>query len=286
MNINRTFFSKEAFLCCEDEIPYFLEEKNLCVKECTETEYKFSLFEEKKCSKFCSKELFLFNSICYINCPKETHRMEDKNICECNNLFYIDEKNNKICLNKTSNCNDTNGYSYLIKNKNQCVKDCSSDDYYKLSFNNICYFKCPKNSKNFIDNKCECLFKFYYKNNELICLDENENCPENYNFLEENSNECLKECKKDNFIFNNRCLLSCENDKKPNGKECICKFKFFYNNSMLNCLNENENCPSNFSYINKENNECLIKCPNKYLIFKNECVKNCPEIIMNLIQLV
>ena len=46
---------------------------------------------------------------------------------------------------------------------------------------------------------------------------------------------------------------------------------------MLNCLNENENCPSNFSYINKENNECLIKCPNDYLIFKNECIKNCPE---------
>ena len=46
---------------------------------------------------------------------------------------------------------------------------------------------------------------------------------------------------------------------------------------MLNCLNENENCPQNFSYINKENNECLIKCPNDYLIFKNECVKYCPE---------
>ena len=50
-----------------------------------------------------------------------------------------------------------------------------------------------------------------------------------------------------NIFFNNKCLLSCENEKESKGKNCSCKFKYYYNNSILNCLKEDENCPEKFS---------------------------------------
>ena len=128
------------------------------------------------------------------------------------------------------------------------------------------------------------MYKFYNKSNELICLNENENCNEKFKFSKENSKECLEKCPENKFIFNNKCLSKCENEKKPNGKKCLCRFKYFYNNSILNCLNKNENCPSDFPYLNK--NQCLIECPKNSLIFKMNVLKNVLKIIINLIQLV
>ena len=253
-----------------------MKKKKTCVFSCENTEYPIIL-QNNTCVKFCPKELYLFNSYCYLTCPEGSYKIEEKKICECNNLFYIDDYNNKNCLTSTT-CKENENYSYLIKNKNQCVKSCSSDNYFKYSFNNICYSQCPKNTKKNKENKCECMYKFYIKNNELICLNENEKCPENYYFLLENSNQCFKTCPEDTFIFNNKCLQSCIKEKKPFEKECVCNFNYFYNNSFLNCLNENENCPEDFPYLNTAKNECLINCSFQNLLtFKKECVNECPE---------
>ena len=50
----------------------------------------------KICIKCCPEALFVFN----LNCPEETHKIEGKNMSECNNLFYIDEINNIKYLKK------------------------------------------------------------------------------------------------------------------------------------------------------------------------------------------
>ena len=262
--------------CKNSKYEYIIYNDKKCLGSCENTKYPFTILHNETCVKLCPKDLYLFNSYCYIKCPNETHKVEeDEKRCECNNLFFIDEKKNKTCLKKY--CNESDGYYYLIKNKNQCVKNCSKDEYYKFSFNKNCYFKCPKNTKNFKENKCECLYKFYNKSDELICLNEDENCDEKYNLTLENSKECLKNCPENYFKFNNKCLSKCENEKIEKEKECVCKYNFFNNNSFLNCLNENENCPSNFPYLNTENNECLIQCPKNLLIFNKKCVKTCPE---------
>ena len=214
-NINNSYFTeKNAFKCffyfikekqiyldkCEySGFEFSIEETKNCVNSCKNTDFPFTILHNKTCTKICPKNLFSFNFDCYSNCPEKTHKTEENNICECNNLFYIDEKNVTKCLEK-NNCNETEDYKFLIKNKNQCVKNCYFDDKYKFSFNNNCYFQCPKNTKNFNENKCECLYKFYNKSNELICLNENENCNEKFKFSIENSNECLEKCPENKFI--------------------------------------------------------------------------------------
>ena len=259
-NIDKSSFTKNEFKCliyyikdlnifvdkCENsEFKFTIEETKSCVNSCENTDFPFTILYNKTCTKLCPKNLFSFNLKCYLKCPEDTHRNEEKNFCECNNLFHFDEEKKINCLKKY--CNETDDYLYLIKNKNQCVKNCSYDNNYKFSFNNECYFQCPKNTKNSNKNECECLYKFYNKSNELICLNENENCDENHKFTKEGSNECFEKCPEKTFIFNNKCLLSCENEKESKGKNCSCKFKYYYNNSILNCLKEDENCPEKFS---------------------------------------
>ena len=86
-----------------------------------------------------------------------------------------------------------------------------------------------------------------------------------------------EKCPENSFIFNDKCLLNCEEEKIPKENECLCKYNYYKNNSKLNCLFENENCPSNFPFLNTETKECIIECPSHLLTFINECVKNCPE---------
>ena len=107
-NIDKLSFTKIAFLC-QENFPYFIEKLEIYIEKCENSNYQYSIeetkrcvescdkekfpviiFHNKTCSKFCSKDLYLYNSICYINCPEKTHKNELKNICECNNLYYID----------------------------------------------------------------------------------------------------------------------------------------------------------------------------------------------------
>ena len=244
-DINKSKFTNIAFKCSyklEEDTTFYIEEENKYVKTCKNTDYPFINLQNKTCKQYCS------------------------------NLFFIDDNNNSICLENNLNCSEIEEYSFFIKNKNQCIKNCSLDENYKFTFNNNCYFQCPNNSYSNKENKCECLYKYYYNNNnELICLNENENCGENFKFIKENSNQCLEKCPNNTYIFNSKCLSKCENEKKisENGKECECKYKYYKNNTLLNCLYENETCPSKLPFLNKENNECVNKCHQNDLIFNN-----------------
>jgi hypothetical protein len=74
LNIDKTFFNNEFFICCENENPYYIEEKNICVKECSDTEYKNLIINNKTCSKECP---LIYNSKCYNECPSNTHKNEN-----------------------------------------------------------------------------------------------------------------------------------------------------------------------------------------------------------------
>ena len=71
---------------------YKIEETKECEKSCENTKFPITILHNKTCVKSCPKDLDLFNSNCYLKCPEETHKIEGKNICECNNLFYIEKK--------------------------------------------------------------------------------------------------------------------------------------------------------------------------------------------------
>ena len=77
---------------------------------------------------------------CYVKCPF---------------LFYFAINGQYKCT-KSSICPEE--YYLLIKEKEQCIEDCSKDDEYKFQYDGECYKKCPNNSND---------------NNDFICLDNN-----------------------------------------------------------------------------------------------------------------
>ena len=73
---------------------------------------------------------------------------------KCSNLFYIDDNNILTCLDCTSCPNE---YSKLLKETNQCIKNCSLDKEYIYEYKNTCVKECPIGSKESAITKFLCL---------------------------------------------------------------------------------------------------------------------------------
>jgi surface protein len=178
--IERESFNENSFTCveqCKEETPYLIEAENICVENCQNTDYKYTYTlenENKICASICPDSLLSFNFNCYSECPSNTKKNENENSCECQYKFYIDENNFINCLQENQNCEDTN-YKLSINNKNQCYKDCP-DNYINKNDNNICV----------------CKYKYYYNNDELVCLGEKEECIDDFPYLDSKTNECTK----------------------------------------------------------------------------------------------
>ena len=101
----------------------------------------------------------------------------DNMFCDCDNLIidinYYDENNIKNCFKKDINCENID-YHYLIKNKNQCLKDCTyldysfkfKGDYYKKYFKKSYPFNC-------LSENAKCPKKFHYLFEDKICRNKN-----------------------------------------------------------------------------------------------------------------
>ena len=117
---------------------------------------------------------------CYETCSKCEQRGDNinNNCLECAfGLIFIPGLNNNNCIFKcpyyfyytdygqykcTSLSICPEDYYLLIKEKGQCIEDCSKDTEYKYQYNGECYKQCPNNSDIDI-------------NNEYICIDNNIN---------------------------------------------------------------------------------------------------------------
>jgi hypothetical protein len=80
-------------------------------------------------------------------------------IFKCPYYFYYTDYGQYKCTS-LSICPED--YYLLIKEKGQCIEDCSKDTEYKYQYNGECYKQCPNNSDIDI-------------NNEYICIDNNIN---------------------------------------------------------------------------------------------------------------
>ena len=131
--------------------------------------------------------------------------METKE-CQCYNLSYKDD-NNIVCVDK---CPEE--YKYRLFKTRQCLKNCKDYNYTLSLDNQYCYGpkdKCPPNTeqKSYTEGdgiayKCDCSYKFYNKSDEIICLGENEECPNEYRYISEGTSECVNNCQ-DNRILGN-----------------------------------------------------------------------------------
>ena len=72
----------------------------------------------------------------------------------CAYYYYFDDNRNYYC---TNNFECPIAYNKLIPDKRECIKNCNLDDIYKYEFKNICYSKCPNESKEINENYCEAL---------------------------------------------------------------------------------------------------------------------------------
>ena len=138
----------------------------------------------------------------------------------------------------------------------ECYQSCETCDEQGTDINHNC-LKCKINYNyelNMINNhiNCynECKFYFYYNstNDKYYCTSDR-NCPNFFNKL---------------ILENNQCIESCSNDSM---------FQYEFRNK---CYNE---CPSNISKLSeKKDFFCEAICPKEYpfeIVETQECVKNC-----------
>lgn len=267
------------------------EEITVCLKNCSEVNLKYYT-PEGECNDTCDDTKFL-----------KGIKKDNEFICECMNLYYFNDEGVKTCINnETLKCGETGkdseNYPYQVDGTNQCVKNCLG----VLSpAEDICYLGtsinekdiCPPNTeKGIFGNKikCDCKYKYYLdeNDNKKICLNENEKCPTEYNYLVQDKNECVKSCDGYNVVFDNKCLDNCpvgmDEENTENGKSCKCrKYWFKELENKYTCV---EQCNDKYPYLIEETNECVKNCnETKYnIMHNNKCISSCGE-NMTVVQL-
>ena len=169
-------------------------------------------------------------------------------------------------------------YNYLNKDKKQCVKKCENDDDIKyIEYKNYC-LKNECGEGNWCVGDDSITIKCYVDGN---CND--------YPYLIESTNECVKFCKDPYFYLDGRytyttCVKSCKEHTKffdPYSRKCLdkCPEDYFekYNYKTRECMAE---CEENLKYrLDEESNACLDDCsPNDTLHYtdvSNQCKKKC-----------
>lgn len=237
-----------------------------CVEECPLSSpyylYEFNEDSQLNEKKYLDPPKYLFNNMCYEQCPENSLPNEDNNNCECENYYYID--NNGI-INCLSGENCPGEYPYLNQDTKECFNSLDNCDYF---FGDICYNNCPsdkmqlssqnENIKNYFKEKlslsntllnkmCICdIINGVWSNINLNeeqeyfqeCLS---SCPSGYD-PEEITNHCIRQNSPDSTISNN--IFSTNKEENINTNT--------YKNIFS--TNKEENINTN-TYIKTTNNE-------------------------------
>jgi len=301
--------------------------ENICSDDKSIIEvYKYNFNNTLQYLKTCEESInyttsetktYLYNGICYLNCPANTKNNDETFKCDCLYFgFYPEEEENYICYNETEKCVDkipVIDIQKCLNSTNVCIAK-----GYKI-FNNECYsINCPQKTeiKTDINNYfCLCINYYYNKTGELICYDTFDNCEEQgYSYLNPDTNECfssLEDCfdKGNNYFFNKYCYK----ENCPSSEDII-PLSSIANSSIKNdfiesfqindisriCVCDIINKGKNWEYTitsdskylqecvneckigyepNKISNKCIESCSNtKHFIFNDECFyEGCPS---------
>ena len=142
---------------------------------------------------FFNVKTYLFQKVCYEECPANTIKKEENSECECAYYKnYLEKENNKFeCLSETDICKNHNN-KYSKTDTKECAEnkqECLNEDY-KI-FNTFCYKDCPENTIANVDNNCECKFHYYIENDELFCFSEDKSCENIGRPITSNTNRCF-----------------------------------------------------------------------------------------------
>ena len=280
------YYNNTDILDCFDEgetceihsYPYTNKDTNEC----------FSSLDE--CN---ARKLKIFNNNCYNECPLNTKQKSGNSSCICSNYFHKEEDGKLNCFGSDKTC-ATEGYQLTNPETKECFEseeECINCGY-KI-FNQECYEKCPPNSEEKSNHKCECS-SFYTKdeNNIFKCFSSGNDCASKNYYFNKDTKQCFideENCFNENKkIFGKECLDNCPINSNLNeeGKICECLYNYFNDDGILNCFSYGQTCENKgylFSSDDASNKECfqsIADCISKgYLYFFDKtCFKtSCPD---------
>ena len=241
---------------CNNEVVIINEYNytNNCFSECP-----FCYFPDSSnnCIFACHVESqYLFNSKFYDNCPEGTKEdiKDNQKICKCNNLYYIDDNLNNICLSSLI-CDE----NHPILNEE--TKECMN---YRVKYGNNYYLECPENmcisQKNWNLKLCEKI-KLDTKIFNGICFNNYSNIIDKF---EEMGKKNLKIIDNKSITIN---VYSYNNDYSINFD------KLLQNNINITMIDLRDCISLYKKYYNVENDIYIvtIDTPRKY---SNETINN------------
>ena len=124
----------------------------------------------------------------------------------CSFYYYFDEKKNKFLCTDDYIC--PKDYDKLIEEKNECVFNCSKNEFYKYEFRKKCFNECPDNSteRENITKELE-LISF---NKKYFCKPI---CNESFPYEIIHTQECVSNCEISS-ILNYSCIVNYQNQEK------------------------------------------------------------------------
>jgi hypothetical protein len=228
---------------CECRGLYYLNNTGLkvcldpAIKLCTDsgTDNKIQVNNTNQCTKTCFGVLSVDGDVCYwgpadtIKCPENSvlSLVQGVIMCECQYGFYMNLQKKKVCLDKTLKCPD---YKYFNTQTRECVSDCGD----LLLLDGKCYSYCPSGMIK-EENTCICVYNFYRTDDDkYVCLEKDDPCPFEYQYLVEEKKECVKQCSKEYPIsYDMKCRSGCEENynkikdtNNPDKFICVCKFSW------------------------------------------------------------
>ena len=291
---------------CECAYRWYVENnKKVCLEKdrpCDVNPYLYEDILTKQCIRDCGSK-YEYDYKCFDkSCPEGTTNQQGKMICTHDGYWYKTSDNDYKFLAKDIECPIS--YPYLIKETNECVKNCLNPKYSSI-YKKICYSSCevalsgnllkavePEEGSTYYNKasyECQCSSYWYEdENGEMNCEIENsDKFKKKYPFIVKKTKQYVVTCPPDySYYFNNECFTSCENAKKEYqinvkkkdniSKECICENLWRKKDNITICLKD-VNCAQD-ELIVEETNECVKNCPSDFpLKFNGKCIKNCPE---------
>ena len=272
--------------CGTNDKIYIKDEVTYCAKDCTLNSIPESI---------TGRSINLLESTdgqCIPTCD-ETISFERDGKCECRNLYYLDKATQrKQCINtKYDSCDKYTDYPISVDGTKECVERCQGT----LSVSGKkCYSKdynCNEGGEELQevdilingDRACKCKYKYYSKNNEIICLGENVNCPKDYKLITE-TKECVEVCPDSGVEFNGICVTSCPPSTFKEGSQCKCQNLYYFDENNNPFCIETEKCPEDYPLLlvndgETQGHQCIKRClDDKYLLFnEKQCVVNCVD---------
>ena len=259
---------------------------------------KYLSSDQLNCVSSCETNEYLYDNICYDECPKDTKVYKSKQIClvNCENDEYDTKEENEECVNKTFelekivpltlNMSDNQEINLIFKENFPSIRliNISIGDYYneKCTSHLENIFSCIINLSSFNNPVNE--YSIYYQikkgdNNTLILNSGDikakinlkpEICNNFYQYYDAENKDC-KQCTNNYYYYNNSCkdcksldyfLLEINSNYLCN-ETCSNLTEYHEDINQNYCV---EKCSEGYGFIDSNNLDKCIICPDKRMI--------------------